>query len=420
MASPTRITELAALIQTNTAILNTYLTQNNLPTPSFSPSYGTTTLNLPPDITAARNAALAATDELQYLLLDPTTTLVAKMIEAASLPIPLAIITKHHLATKFPADSTATAATIASGTGLAESDVLRILRKAVTMHIFDEPVKGTFAHTSLSRAIAEVPHLRAGTHAFCEGMWTCAPHMVGALERFPGSGDPTETAWNLATGRKGAFWEEYANMPAEMGRFAEAMVLIGASERLDMRFLVEGYGEGWKGVGMVVDMGGSRGELAGRLVEGIEGVRVVVEDREVVQGVGVEGRRDGRVEFRVHDFFEEQPVKGADVYVLRQILHDWSDEYAARILRALIPALKKGARVVINDSVLPEHGEVDLVQERVGREYDLVMWRLFNAKERDIDDWRSLVAMADERFKITKILRPEGSQLSIIEVTWEG
>ncbi|KAK5651494.1 hypothetical protein OQA88_11948 [Cercophora sp. LCS_1] len=386
MASPSRITELASIIQTNTAILDTYLIQNNLPSPSFSPTY-TPSFNLPPEIAEARNAALAASDELQCLLHDPATSIANKMMEAASLPIPLAIISKHHLASAFPSDQTSTPAQIAAASGLHASDVHRILRKAVTLHTFAEPTKGVIAHTSLSRAIAE-------------------------LERFPGSGSPTETAWNLATGRKGAFWEEYATMPDEMGRFAEAMQLLAATARLDMRFLVEGHD--WTGAKTIVDVGGSRGELAGRLVAKEKGLKVVVEDREEV-AQEVEG-----VEFRVHDFFGEQPVKGADVYVLRQILHDWSDEYAARILRALMPALKKGAKVVINDTVLPEPGEVSLVQERAGREYDLVTWRLFNAKERDVDDWRSLITLADERFKITGINRPEGSQLSVIEVTWEG
>lgn len=415
MASPSRITELASIIQTNTGIFQDYLTKNNLPSPSFSPSY-TQTLSLPPDITRARDAALAATDELSYLLNDPHTTVISKMMSAASENIPLHLIAKHRLAEIFPPDRTSTPAEIAAASGLHESDVSRILRKAITLHMFAEPKKGVIAHTSLSRAIAQVPHLRAGIHAFSEGMWTCASRMVEAMERWPGSGDPKKTAWNLATGRKGTFWEEHATMPDEMGRFAEAMMILAGSEKLDMKFLVEGFN--WGEVGTVVDVGGSQGELAMKLVGKYEGLKVIVEDRnEVIAGAKVAAHE--RVEFRVHDFFTEQPVKGADVYVLRQILHDWSDEYAAGILRAFIPALKKGAKVVINDVMLPEPGQVDLFQERAGRQYDLIMWRLFNAKERDLDDWKSLIAMADERFKITKIVTPEGSQLSIIELTWE-
>lgn len=57
-----------------------------------------------------------------------------------------------------------------------------------------------------------------------------------------------------------------------------------------------------------------------------------------------------------HDFLIEQRVKNADVYLFRWILHDWSDMYCIRILRNLIPALKAGLIIFINDNVLPESG----------------------------------------------------------------
>ena len=71
-----------------------------------------------------------------------------------------------------------------------------------------------------------------------------------------------------------------------------------------------------------------------------------------------------RVEFMPHDFFTEQPDKGADVYSFRWIFHNWSDEYCIRILRSLTPALKNGAMILINDNVLPEPGTMGFWQER--------------------------------------------------------
>ena len=70
-----------------------------------------------------------------------------------------------------------------------------------------------------------------------------------------------------------------------------------------------------------------------------------------------------RVEFMPHDFFTEEPVKGADVYLFRWIFHNWSDEYCIKILRSLTPALNNGAMIVINDNVLPEPGTMGLWQE---------------------------------------------------------
>lgn len=64
-----------------------------------------------------------------------------------------------------------------------------------------------------------------------------------------------------------------------------------------------------------------------------------------------------------HDFFTEQPVVGADVYLFRWIMHNWSDKYCVKILRCLIPALKPGAKIIVNDNVLPQPGEVSKWKE---------------------------------------------------------
>ena len=46
------------------------------------------------------------------------------------------------------------------------------------------------------------------------------------------------------------------------------------------------------------------------------------------------------IQKQAHDFFTEQPVKGARAYYLHSILHDWPDERAKAILEMLKPALK--------------------------------------------------------------------------------
>jgi hypothetical protein len=74
--------------------------------------------------------------------------------------------------------------------------------------------------------------------------------------------------------------------------------------------------------------------------------------------------KEGRVKFMAHDFFEPQPVKNADVYFFRWIFHNWSDGYCIRILRALIPALKPQAAILIMDGCLPEPGVLSLGRER--------------------------------------------------------
>ena len=119
--------------------------------------------------------------------------------------------------------------------------------------------------------------------------------------------------------------------------------------------------------GLVVDVGGSYGSVSVALAQRFPSLRCIIQDQpEVVR----DGRKKlssdmmGRVTFLEHDFFTEQPIKNADVYFLRWILHDWPDKYAIEVLRALIPALKEGAKVLISEIILPEPGALTPYQER--------------------------------------------------------
>lgn len=84
------------------------------------------------------------------------------------------------------------------------------------------------------------------------------------------------------------------------------------------------------------------------------------------------------VKFVAHDFLTEQPVHGADAYFFRCIFHNWSDKYCIQILRNLIPALKPGAKIVINDNVLPQPGVLSRWQEGRLRSMDLTMTEIQN------------------------------------------
>jgi ubiquinone/menaquinone biosynthesis C-methylase UbiE len=123
----------------------------------------------------------------------------------------------------------------------------------------------------------------------------------------------------------------------------------------------------WTGVSKVVDIGGSHGIVIIKLASKNPKIECIVQD---VSKVVEEGKllvtKDvaERVTFMEHDFSTEQPVKGADVYFLRWIFHNWSDKYCIQILRNLAPALKKGARVVVNEYLVPPPGILTPFQEK--------------------------------------------------------
>jgi hypothetical protein len=69
-----------------------------------------------------------------------------------------------------------------------------------------------------------------------------------------------------------------------------------------------------------------------------------------------------------------------------------------RLLKNLIPALKPGARILINDHCLREAGQETPWDETVMRRMDMVMWTLLNAQERTEQEFRALFAAAGEGF----------------------
>lgn len=168
-----------------------------------------------------------------------------------------------------------------------------------------------------------------------------------------------------------------------------------------------------------------------------------------------------RVTFMAHDFITEQPVKGADAYLFRWVFHNWSDKYCLQILRNLIPALKDGARIIVQDNCLPEPNTISYTEEAkircvtyffffrfclvikvkinwmyflhrhlsnlLTRSYfgyyrlmDLTILELQNAREREIDDWAGLFKQADAQFYFLGGKQPTGSNLWIIEAVWEA
>lgn len=213
--------------------------------------------------------------------------------------------------------------------------------------------------------------------------------------------------------------------------------------------LVAGYD--WAGLGekaVVVDVGGSSGEIARCLTAAVPSLSVIVQDLpEVLKEEGgaaaeaveratagaeagaAAGAGADRVTFMPHDFFSPQPVAGADAYLLRWILHNWPDAHCIKILRALIPALRPGARILVNEHVLPPPSSATPATgagfssqwraQRV-RGADLTMLQLYNSREREQAEWVRLFEQADSRFRFVGMRQPAGSAMAVLEAVWEG
>lgn len=172
-------------------------------------------------------------------------------------------------------------------------------------------------------------------------------------------------------------------------------------------------------------MGGSTGGAAIALAKAFPHLTFVVQDLPVNTDSGRKVAANSlptdvtsRITFQGHDFTKPQPLPGADVYLLRMILHDWPDGDAAKIIRSIVAAMDQTkSRLLIMDTVLPMPGSIPVSLERLARVRDLTMLQAFNSKERHLNDWTELLAVADPKLQLARVVQPFGSAMSVLEVT---
>ncbi|KXJ89575.1 S-adenosyl-L-methionine-dependent methyltransferase [Microdochium bolleyi] len=426
--APTRIVELSQRIASNTAKLNDFLASNGLPTPSLDVD-GPRDHSIPEsatDIHAARIAIVDDTEELRRLVLGPREHLMSFYHDDL---LAHQAIARFRLAHAFPIGSSATFADIAAASGLPEGNVRQFLRFATVQGVFSEPRPGVVTHNAVSRLIAEDEVIADWVACNGEDMWQSATRTCDALEKWPRSQEPNETGFSLASDSEKSIYEIFSEHPERGRRFANAMRFFTGGTGYSLHHVTDGYP--WADIpegGTVVDIGGSQGFVSLALASRYPNItRLIVQDLPNVVAAAqsspqyLDHAHKDRVQFMPHDFFQSQPVAGADVYFLRWILHNWSDARSVAILRALIPALtKKGARVVINDNILPPPGVLSRWQEKRLRSMDMTMMEIQNSRERELQDWKDLLQLADPRFAFVSATTPPGSNLSIITAEWQG
>jgi hypothetical protein len=112
------------------------------------------------------------------------------------------------------------------------------------------------------------------------------------------------------------------------------------------------------------------------------------------------------------DFFEGVPA-GGDVYFMKHILHDWTDERAIAILRNCRRALdstRNGSRtgkIVLLEFVVPPGN-----QPHPSKIIDIEMLFFPGGRERMEHEWRELLRAAG--FRLSRIV-PTQSPFSVIE-----
>ncbi|MEZ5293237.1 MAG: methyltransferase [Vicinamibacterales bacterium] len=143
-------------------------------------------------------------------------------------------------------------------------------------------------------------------------------------------------------------------------------------------------------VDAVTDVGGGGGALVGALLARWPHLRVSLLDRAAaLEGARARGLTAPRCVLVEGDFTRFVPP-GADVYLLKDVLHDWNDEQAVAILRRCRTAMTGAARLLVVERLMPT-GNAPAAVTHV----DITMLVLTGGRERTLEEYASLLEQAD-------------------------
>ena len=233
----------------------------------------------------------------------------------------------------------ATAEELAGRLGVNADALHRLLRALAVTDAFDLDSHGRFSLGRTGQALrSDHPHsVRDWSRYFASKSNNAAWADLTETVR------TGESAFPRVHGR--SVWQWFAEHPDEERAFAGGM--RGATEQ-DAPFIVNGYP--WPDGGVLCDVAGGVGTLLAAILDSRPGLRGVL-----VDGPGVLAEADGwlagrgireRVELSEGDIFRSLEAR-ADVYTMKNILHDWDDQACATILETVRAAMPEGSRLVI-------------------------------------------------------------------------
>ncbi|KAL4946432.1 hypothetical protein BDV06DRAFT_122027 [Aspergillus oleicola] len=340
---------------------------------------------------------------------------------AQSAIIRMAVDTQLFQHLKAAGDNGLTPDALSQKTGIDVLLLQRLARHLVAMNILSFS-NGAFHPTRLSNGLAEENYQHS--ISFCYD--TARPSFNGFPSHFksrdyksPDLGS-LEGPFQEAHNSKGQpFFEWLVANPPNLQHFDSFMSAYRAGKLnwYDVGFypvaerLITGF-EGGKDDVLLVDVGGGRGHdvTAFTAAHPSHPGKVILQDRKpVIAGVLEASNGNQPFTAQAHDFFTPQPIEGARAYSLHSILHDWGDEDGVKILKNLVPALKKGySRVLLNEIVVSEEKPT-----LAATNMDLMMLAHFAVRERTEKEWADILAQAG--LKIIKIWNYPGVAESVIE-----
>jgi len=276
---------------------------------------------------------------------------------------------------------------LAVATGTQAPALSRLLRALASQGVFAQQVDGRYALTPLAATLrSDAPGgLRTDALLYGEDWWW---RSHGGLLDSVRTGVP---AFEALHGR--GLFDYLGAHPAAAAVFDAHM---SAMTRAEAQAVASAYD--FAALGLLVDIGGGQGTLACEILARAPSARAIVFDRaQVVDGAAaLIGRHaaGARCTLAAGDFFVSIPA-GADVYTLKDILHDWDDERAVAILRRVRAAMvAPHARLLVVERIIPP-GNAPFV----GKLIDITMLAITGGQERDEAAYRQLLEAAGLRLQ---------------------
>lgn len=172
----------------------------------------------------------------------------------------------------------------------------------------------------------------------------------------------------------------------------------------------------FSGFSKVADLGGGGGSLISAILSAYPKLQGMLVDRpESIDHARPRFEAEGlteRCELLVADLCTAVPA-GADVYLMKHVLHGYTDEEAIHVLRNVRSVLPPQGRLLIVEFVLPEivdRADPQLEQRLMS---DLNMLALTGGKERSLPEWKTLLEASG--FNYQNIIPVSDGLVSIIE-----
>lgn len=181
-------------------------------------------------------------------------------------------------------------------------------------------------------------------------------------------------------------WDYFAGVPEEAAAFTRTM--SGMTEVIVPHIVRQIDAAS---VEVAADIGGAAGALLLALMAANPKLRGILFDLPNIVPLGVAAAERSGLQDRFSalggDFFAAVP--GADLYLLKWILHDWDDAACIRILSNCAKAMRPGGRVIVIEFAIGEMNEPGYAPL-----LDLHMLTVLTGRERSVPEHRALLRAA--------------------------